>query len=112
MCNVWHLLNKISAQIKNEHILNGFTFRKVHIITRYNNQLIEGYVDSPSKFELFIQLVLINVFKVGWLYTCPFILFILALITFNISTDCFEISVHNIPTCVLIHFVLRDGMNT
>ena len=88
ICNVRHLLNKICAQIKNEHVLNGFALRKVHIITRYDNQLIEGNINSPSEFKLFIQLILINIFQICWFYACPIILFMLALIALNISADC------------------------
>jgi len=109
--NVRHLLNEICAQIKNEHILNGFALRKVHIITRNDNQLVKRYVDSPAKFELLIQMILIYVFNVSWLNARPFILFIWTFITFNISANCFQLSVHNVPACVLVHTILWNSVN-
>ena len=105
--DVWHPLHFLSEQAESECVMNRLALWQVNIVAGNNKKIVVRNVESSSKLELLVQDFPCNVVLIGWQEVLPLLVLLVGLAPFDVGDDRFEISIHEISTCVLVDSVLR-----
>ena len=105
--DAWHPLNFVSEQAESECVMNRLALWQVNIVARNNKKLVVRYIKGSSELELLVQAFLAHVVLIDWLEVLPLLVLLVGLAPFDVGDDRFELSIHEISTCVLVDSVLR-----